>query len=238
MSAAGATRLAHGYARGRRYLEDHDVRAEGVTEFSSRQTLLTQTGLTARDLAELRLRSDAPVRHPIHWLAARLARGFSESWTVLYVGGALHNCDPATGRWVTTDADRVAKARHLNDPLWLIDVLPAATGEVADAGAGRVRGSDAQGYSFAVDLTAASDAIPQRLYSRREERDIEWMRQMPMEAWLDSRKRLCRIAGVPFRPKSGSELVWSIVEFWDVGIAPAPDVHDPCSAWLRSCVEI
>ncbi|AZM45154.1 hypothetical protein DMB38_04290 [Streptomyces sp. WAC 06738] len=104
---------------------------------------------------------------------------------------------------------------HL-DPLWPLDALFGAGGDIIEAGTDTIRDAATTHYRLTVDIAAADQLLPTGI--EVPEAPVRRLRELPAEVWLDDAGRARRIA---IQNAAGNRQAWKVTEFWDFGVAVA-----------------
>lgn len=194
-AAEGSARLSYGLQVGAPEADAWDRTGDGVVDFATRRA----------QVSEVLLPAHVRTKHP------RVPEVLATPRDVLY-DGANHLVRSGDVWFAFTDGDRNGP-RSPQDPLWLLDALFGATGEVVEAGPESLRGVTTRHYRLTVDLAAADDLLPAGI--ELPEGPLRRLRRMLTEVWLDDAGRARQIA---IRNAAGDRQVWKVVEFWDFGI--------------------
>jgi hypothetical protein len=205
--------------------EAADRRCEGMADFAARRARVSQS-LFFTDGATASLidghRDDDPGPAGLPWDTEMIYDGAN---AYLQVGG----------RWTGFFLADPGGPRGPNDPLWPLDALFGANGDVVEIGSEAVRGVPATHYRLTVDLARADAALPAGVSVPAG--PYRSLRALPAEVWLDA-AGLARRISVKSEPTAVADAqVWSIVELWDFGVAaditpPGPDeVLAPAEAY-------
>jgi hypothetical protein len=224
-SAAGTARLLAAWCMGSPLPEAADRRCEGMADFAARRARVSQS-LFFTDGATASLidghRDDDPGPAGLPWDTEMIYDGAN---AYLQVGG----------RWTGFFLADPGGPRGPNDPLWPLDALFGANGDVVEIGSEAVRGVPATHYRLTVDLARADAALPAGVSVPAG--PYRSLRALPAEVWLDA-AGLARRISVKSEPTAVADAqVWSIVELWDFGVAaditpPGPDeILSPAEAY-------
>jgi hypothetical protein len=224
-SAAGTARLLAAWCMGSPLPEAADRRCEGMADFAARRARVSQS-LFFTDGATASLidghRDDDPAPAGLPWDTEMIYDGAN---AYVQVGG----------RWTGFFLADPGGPRGPNDPLWPLDALFGANGDVVEIGSEAVRGVPATHYRLTVDLARADAALPAGVSVPSG--PYRSLRALPAEVWLDA-AGLARRISVKSEPTAVADAqVWSIVELWDFGVAaditpPGPDeVLAPAEAY-------
>jgi hypothetical protein len=205
--------------------EAADRRCEGMADFAARRARVSQS-LFFTDGATASLidghRDDDPAPAGLPWDTEMIYDGAN---AYVQVGG----------RWTGFFLADPGGPRGPNDPLWPLDALFGANGDVVEIGSEAVRGVPATHYRLTVDLARADAALPAGVSVPSG--PYRSLRALPAEVWLDA-AGLARRISVKSEPTAVADAqVWSIVELWDFGVAaditpPGPDeVLAPAEAY-------
>jgi hypothetical protein len=205
--------------------EAADRRCEGMADFAARRARVSQS-LFFTDGATASLidghRDDDPAPAGLPWDTEMIYDGAN---AYVQVGG----------RWTGFFLADPGGPRGPNDPLWPLDALFGANGDVVEIGSEAVRGVPATRYRLTVDLARADAALPAGVSVPSG--PYRSLRALPAEVWLDA-AGLARRISVKSEPTAVADAqVWSIVELWDFGVAaditpPGPDeVLAPAEAY-------
>jgi hypothetical protein len=150
--------------------------------------------------------------------------GLSEPRETIYDGANAYL--NVAGQWTGFFLGDPAGPRGLNDPLWPLDALFGARGDVVSAGPEEVRGVAADRYRLTVDLARADAAVPAGLSVPAG--PYRGLLRMPAEVWLDAAGLVRRVAISAEPPPGPAVELWSVTELWDFGLAvyivpPSPD---------------
>jgi hypothetical protein len=224
-SAAGTARLLAAWCTGSPLPEAADRRCEGVADFAARRARVSQSlfltdGATAAFMDDHR--DDDPGPH-----------GLPGDTKMIYDGANAYL--QVGGRWTGFFLADPGGPRGPNDPLWPLDALVGANGDVVEIGSEAVRGVPATRYRLTVDLARADAALPAGVSVPSG--PYRSLRALPAEVWLDA-AGLARRISVNSEPTAATDAqVWSILELWDFGVAaditpPGPDdVLAPAEAY-------
>jgi hypothetical protein len=224
-SAAGTARLLAAWCMGSPLPEAADRRCEGLADFAARRARVSQSlfftdGATAAFMDDHRDDDPGPAGLP----------GDTE---MIYDGANAYL--QVGGRWTGFFLADPGGPRGPNDPLWPLDALFGANGDVVEIGSEAVRGVPATHYRLTVDLARADAALPAGVSVPAG--PYRSLRSLPAEVWLDA-AGLARRISVKSEPTAVADAqVWSIVELWDFGVAaditpPGPDeVLAPAEAY-------
>lgn len=115
--------------------------------------------------------------------------------------------------------------------MWPLDAL-LGTYDAVELGDDVVRGEAATHYRVTIDLARADAVLPAGVSVPGG--PYRALRQIPAEVWLDSAGLARRIA-VKTDAAVNGDLIWSVVELWDFGvaadIAPPDNVVPPREAY-------
>jgi hypothetical protein len=205
--------------------EAPDRRCEGVADFAARRARVSQS-LFFTDRATATFIEDHSDDDPG-------PRGIPEDTEMIFDGANAYL--QVGGRWTGFFLADPGGPRGPNDPLWPLDALFGANGDVAEIGSETVRGVPATHYRLTVDLARADAALPAGVSVPAG--PYRSLRALPAEVWLDA-AGLARRISVDSDPTAVADAqVWSIVELWDFGVAaditpPGPDeVLAPAEAY-------
>jgi hypothetical protein len=224
-SAAGTARLLAAWCMGSPLPEAADRRCEGMADFAARRARVSQSlfltdGATASLIEGHRDDDPGPA-------------GLSGDTEMIYDGANAYL--QVGGRWTGFFLAAPGGPRGPNDPLWPLDALFGANGDVVEIGSEAVRGVPATHYRLTVDLARADAALPAGVSVPAG--PYRSLRGLPAEVWLDA-AGLARRISVKSEPTAVADAqVWSIVELWDFGVAaditpPGPDeVLTPAEAY-------
>jgi hypothetical protein len=213
--AAGTARLFTAWCTGSPLPEAADWRCEGVADLAVRRARVSQSRFFTEGLAAALTGSgDGGLGLGDH-------TGHDE---VIYDGANAYTHAP--GGWTAFFLTDPGGPRGANDPLWPLDALFGASGDVVEAGPEAVRGVPTTRYRLTVDLARADAALPAGVSVPQG--PYRSLRALPAEVWLDA-AGLARRISVNSEPTAAADAqVWSIVELWDFGVAaditpPGPD---------------
>jgi hypothetical protein len=199
--AAGTARLLGAWCTGSPVPEAGDRRCEGTADLAARRAAVSQA-LFFTDEATAALACERGDE-----------TGSQEHAEVIYDGA---NCYiRAVAGWTGFSLADPGGPRGPNDPLWPLDALFGANGDVAEVGPDVVRGVPATRYRLTVDLSQADAALPAGVSVPAG--PYRALRALPAEIWLDEVGRARRISVIS-DPVAPGEPVWSIVELWDFGV--------------------
>jgi hypothetical protein len=205
--------------------EAADRRCEGMADFAARRARVSQSlfftdGATASLIDGHRDDDPGPA-------------GLPRDTEMIYDGANAYV--QVGGRWTGFFLADPGGPRGPNDPLWPLDALFGANGDVVEIGSEAVRGVPATHYRLTVDLARADAALPAGVSVPSG--PYRSLRALPAEVWLDA-AGLARRISVKSEPTAVADAqVWSIVELWDFGVAaditpPGPDeVLAPAEAY-------
>jgi hypothetical protein len=204
---AGTARLFAAWSTGSPLPESADRRCEGVADFSARRARVSQSlfftdGATAAFIGS---GDDAP----------GLGDDHARQNEMIYDGANAYV--QVAGTWTGFFLADPGGPRAPSDPLWPLDALFGARDDAVESGPEAIRGVPAIRCRFTIDLARADAALPAGVSVPSG--PYRSLSRLPAEVWLDA-AGLARRISVNSEPDAAPDAqVWSVVEFWDFGVA-------------------
>lgn len=218
-SSAGSARLAFGLGAGSPVLAERDWVGEGVVDFAARRAQVSQLFMPERMQEDMLQRagedaSSESTQKLRELLAPRREMLFDGANQFLRAGD----------RWIALTRDDRDGPRHHDDPLWPLDALFGASGDVTELDEQPVRDSRTVHCRLTVDLASADAFVPAGVTV--PEGPYSQLRRLLTEVWLDAAGLARRIA-VAKTWNAAGEQRWMVLEFWDFGVPVTISPPDP-----------
>jgi hypothetical protein len=232
--AGGSARVFYAWSTGAPTPESMDRRGEGVADLAQRRAHVSQVLFPAGMREQAGQATEGETTEC--GMPAELDAMLTNDQEMIYDGANayLHVGEAWTGFFLTEPAG----PRQANDPLWPLDALAGASGDIVELGQEPVREVATRHVRVRVDLAAADAALPAGVSVPGG--PYRWLRALPAEVWLDTEGRARRIAvessPTAAAPEQPAHQVWAVCELWDFGLPvtitpPGPDeLVDPRNA--------
>jgi hypothetical protein len=203
---AGTARLFAAWCTGSPLPESADRRCEGVADLSTRRARVSQwLFFTEGATAALTGSADDGPGLGDHTMQNEM----------IYDGANAYV--RVAGTWTGFFLADPGGPRAPSDPLWPLDALFGARDDAVESGPEAVRGVPALRCRFTIDLARADAALPAGVSVPSG--PYRSLSRLPAEVWLDA-DGLARRISVNSEPDAAMDAqVWSVVEFWDFGVA-------------------
>jgi hypothetical protein len=219
---AGTARLFAAWCTGSPLPESADRRCEGVADLSARRARVSQwLFFTEGATAALTGSGDDGPGPGDHAMQNEM----------IYDGANAYV--RVAGTWTGFFLADPGGPRAPSDPLWPLDALFGARDDAVESGPEAVRGVPAIRCRFTIDLARADAALPAGVSVPSG--PYRSLSRLPAEVWLDA-DGLARRISVNSEPDAADDAqVWSVVEFWDFGVAV--DITPPSPGELLAPAE-